>query len=70
MSRNEFDFDEHAIIETLINNQVEVRTSRFIATFCVSVTFVMLFVMGAVGTLILSNISQQSPNPIIVKEPN
>lgn len=70
MSKNEFDFDEHAIIETLINNQVEVRTSKFIATFCVSVTFVMLFVMGAVGTLILSNINQQSPIPVIIKEPN
>lgn len=61
-------FDPNEIIETMISNQVEVRTSRFITTFCVSVMFIMLAAIGFGGTAILMSVGQEKT--IIIKQPN
>jgi hypothetical protein len=72
---NKFDYDDDSIfdpkdiVETMISNQVEVRTSRFIANFCISVTFVLLFIVALGGSLLIINLGQEK-TVIIQKQPN
>jgi hypothetical protein len=68
MPNTKFDFDPDEVVETLIKNQVEVRTSKFIATFCVTVMFGLLaMVSGGATLLILNSVNQP---PLIIKQPN
>jgi hypothetical protein len=66
---NQYDFDPQDIVETLIRNEVQVRTSKFISVFCVSVMFVMLALMGFGGTLLMMNVANNEP-AVIIKQPN
>jgi hypothetical protein len=61
-------FDANEIIETMIHDRVEARTSRFIANFCMSVMLILLGFVGFGGTYLLLYTSQEKT--IIIKQPN